>query len=289
MVLSMTGFGTGVAEGEKRVTIEMKSVNHRYLDLFIRMPKGYLMLEDVVRREVSQRLHRGRIEVFVSIEDFEDKPRNVKIDWGLVRGYEAALRELEKALHISYRAEGEHIIRQPDVLVAEEVGADVVEPLLKEALQKAIDSLISMRIAEGGNLAGDLRQRIQVLRNMSSEIRARVPQVVESYKDKLSQRIAELLQGVVVDEERLAMEVALFADRSNITEEIVRIGSHLDQFSLILEQDEPIGRKLDFLVQELQREFNTIASKASDAEISQMVVEAKAELEKIREQVQNIE
>jgi len=289
MVLSMTGFGTGVAEGEKRVTIEMKSVNHRYLDLFIRMPKGYLMLEDVVRREVSQRLHRGRIEVFVSIEDFEDKPRNVKIDWGLVRGYEAALRELERALHISYRAEGEHIIRQPDVLVAEEVGADVVEPLLKEALQKAIDSLISMRIAEGGNLAGDLRQRIQVLRNMSSEIRARVPQVVESYKDKLSQRIAELLQGVVVDEERLAMEVALFADRSNITEEIVRIGSHLDQFSLILEQDEPIGRKLDFLVQELQREFNTIASKASDAEISQMVVEAKAELEKIREQVQNIE
>lgn len=289
MVLSMTGFGTGVAEGEKRVTVEMKSVNHRYLDLFIRMPKGYLMLEDVVRREVSQRLHRGRIEVFVSIEDFEDKPRNVKIDWGLVRGYEAALRELERALHISYRAEGEHIIRQPDVLVAEEVGADVVEPLLKEALQKAIDSLISMRIAEGGNLAGDLRQRIQVLRNMSSEIRARVPQVVESYKDKLSQRIAELLQGVVVDEERLAMEVALFADRSNITEEIVRIGSHLDQFSLILEQDEPIGRKLDFLVQELQREFNTIASKASDAEISQMVVEAKAELEKIREQVQNIE
>lgn len=289
MVLSMTGFGTGVAEGEKRVTVEMKSVNHRYLDLFIRMPKGYLMLEDVVRREVSQRLHRGRIEVFVSIEDFEDKPRNVKIDWGLVRGYEAALRELERALHISYRAEGEHIIRQPDVLVAEEVGADVVEPLLKEALQKAIDSLISMRIAEGGNLAGDLRQRIQVLRNMSSEIRARVPQVVESYKDKLSQRIAELLQGVVVDEERLAMEVALFADRSNITEEIVRIGSHLDQFSLILEQDEPIGRKLGFLVQELQREFNTIASKASDAEISQMVVEAKAELEKIREQVQNIE
>lgn len=289
MVASMTGFGTGIAEGDKRVTIEMKSVNHRYLDVFVRLPKGYLMLEEVIRREIAHHLHRGRIEVFVTIEDFGEKAKNVTIDWGLVKGYEAALQELEQRLQISFRPEGDHIIRQPDVLVVEEVGTDVVEPLLKEALHQAIDNLLQMRLTEGQNLVRDLRQRLQTLRQMCSEIRTRVPQVVESYRDKLSQRISELLQGVVVDQERLAMEVAIFADRCNITEELVRIGSHLDQFNLILEQNEPIGRKLEFLVQELQREFNTIASKASDAEISQLVVEAKAELEKIREQVQNVE
>lgn len=272
-----------------RVTVEIKSVNHRYLDVFIRIPRGYMILEDAIRQEVSSRLTRGRVEVVVTIEDFSEKGRTVKIDWGLIKGYEGALMELERTLGIHYQARGEHILSQPDVFIVEETSSQQIEPLLRQALAEALDHLVAMRLAEGDNLAKDLRGRLQKLRTIVSSLKERTPEIVAVYHNRLKERISELLGEVPVDEDRLALEVAIFADKTNVAEELVRLESHLNQFENVLRQPGSIGRKLDFLTQEIQRELNTIAAKANDATASQLVVEGKAELEKIREQVQNIE
>ncbi len=289
MVLSMTGYGMGVAEDKTRVTVEIKTVNHRYLDLFLRLPRGYMSLEDVVRQEISDRLSRGRVEVVVTIEDFTTADRTVKIDWGLVKGYEAALMELERTLGVHYQARGEHILQQPDVLVAEQTSTEDVEPVLRTAISQALDNLITMREREGANLSQDLQQRIEKLQEMASLLKEKAPEIVTAYQTRLQDRISELMGQVPVDPDRVALEVAIFADKTNVTEELVRLESHLTQFQSILEQSGPIGRKLDFLTQEIQRELNTTASKANDSTVSQLVVDGKAELEKIREQVQNIE
>ena len=257
------------------MTVEIKTVNHRYLDFFIRVPRGFMSFEDVVRQEVSQRLHRGRAEIVVTVEDFADTNRTVTIDWGLVKGYEAALKELEKTLGIHYQARGEHILQQPDVLIPESVAPEDVEPTLREAMHRALDNLLAMRAREGEALAQDILQRVAKLEALTQQLREQAPKVVASYHQKLKERVAELVQQVPVDEERLALEVAIFADKTNVTEELVRLDSHLNQFRTILQQEGPIGRKLDFLIQEIQRRLNTTASKANDSTASQLVVEGR--------------
>lgn len=286
----MTGFGTGAcASGEFGVKVELRSVNHRYLDVVARLPKGYQGLEERVRRIAQGLLHRGRLEIFVSIEEYRGKRRTVTLDKGLLEGYLKALREAAEEHSLSGALTADMLLALPDLFQVEEAEADAEEvwPLLERALREAFDELRGMRDAEGERLEKEILGRLAALSGLIDRIEERAPQVVSEYRAKLEGRIGQLLQEAPVDEQRIALEVALFAERANIAEEITRARSHLEQFREVCRQGAGVGRKLDFLIQELHREVNTIASKAAD--LASLVVEAKAELEKIREQVQNVE
>lgn len=288
---SMTGYGRAVASaGDRTATVEVRSVNHRFLDLSVRLPRSLAGLEDRVRSTVQERIQRGRVEIFVTVEDHAPGDRRVKIDRGLLLALRAALEEARDVLGTSEPIQLAHVLGFPDVLQVEEPAADldgwwaVVRPALVEALH----GVAAMRAREGQALAADIVARLGRLHAIAQQVSGRAPRVVQEAATRLEQRLAELApQGI--DPQRLAQEVAIIADRCDISEELARIDSHLRQLQSLTDQPGPVGRKMDFLVQELHREWNTIGSKASDAQISQWVVEAKAELEKVREQVQNIE
>jgi len=288
----MTGFGRGEQLGlGYHFSIEIKSVNHRYQEIMVKIPRNFNLLEERIRKIIQEKTQRGRIEVYVNVKETEEKERFVKVDKELALSYDKSLKELANFLDTTYTTDVYSLVSLPEILSVEEQETDIeaVWPYIETAVQEALTQLIAMRKNEGEKLAQDLLQRLDELRDLTEQIKQRSPLVVSEYQEKLRQRLAVMLTDTSLDENRLLMEVALFADRASITEELVRLESHIEQFVEALQQQQPIGRKLDFLVQEMNRETNTIGSKANDLVISHLVVEGKSQLEKIREQVQNIE
>lgn len=293
VIRSMTGYGRGeVSDGSQRVVVELRSVNHRYTDIFIKLPKSLAALEDRLRQKVGDRVFRGRVEIFVTWEEYGEKERSVKVNLPLAAAYWQALRELQQRLGLAESPRLENLLALPELFAQqeEEVDLEAAWSLLAQAGNKALDELIAMRGTEGGKLVEDIIHRIGRIEHFIERIEGRAPEILNDYRRRLRERITELLGGEApVDEGRLELEVALFADRSNATEEVVRLESHLRQMRDVLRDEAVVGRKLDFLLQEMNREINTIGSKANDAETARLVVEVKSELEKIREQMQNVE
>ncbi|HWP96203.1 MAG TPA: YicC/YloC family endoribonuclease [Syntrophomonadaceae bacterium] len=292
MVRSMTGFGRAqVNRSGYMVNCEVKAVNHRYLDIGLRISRRYNMLEERIKEEIKRRLSRGRVELSFNIEKTEDSRRNIKLDKGLAMAYYNNLKELAENLNISQEISLIDLFRLPEVfnLDDEEENLELLWELVRDALDQAITGLLEMRRKEGANLASDIEQRSGQILVMVEILEQRSPQVVKEYDEKLRNRIADLVAAGTLDEQRLIQEVVLFADKTNVTEEIVRLKSHLQHLDEMLETGDAIGRKCDFLIQELFREINTVASKANDLDMNRIVIEVKAELEKIREQIQNIE
>lgn len=290
----MTGFGRGeFQDNEHRLIVEIKAVNHRYNEIVIRMPKNLGPLEDKIRRSVSNLLVRGRIDVFITMDEYGQKKKAVRIDKELAIAYNKALKDLGDLFSISVNDNIQQIAKFPDVIKVEEVTEDVLIlwPKLTHAVKIALTNLMSMRLAEGRNIQQDLVLRITDIESYITAVEKRAPQVLVEYKEKILGRMRELLAtiGEEPDAGRLLQETAIFADRTSITEELVRLKSHLTQFRVALNADDAVGRKLDFIVQEINRETNTIASKANDFNVANIVVEIKSEIEKVREQIQNIE
>lgn len=295
MFKSMTGFGRGeFLDSDHRFIVEIRSVNHRFNDIVIRIPKHLGGLEDRVRKCIAGTLARGRIDVVITADDFIERRRTVRVDKGLADAYYKAVREISATCGLDVRDVSAYdIARFPDVLKVEEIAEDLetLWPKLEEAIGLALSNLMAMRTAEGESLHRDLSVRIERIRGLGAEIARRAPAIVEEYREKLRERCREILSEVnaAPDEGRLLQEVAIMADRTNITEELVRLDSHLDQFSQAMRGETAVGRKLDFILQELNREANTIGSKSNDVSTSGLMVELKSEIEKVREQIQNIE
>ena len=289
-MLSMTGYGRAMRELDGRqLTIELKSVNHRFLDLSFRMPRNLMFLEDDARKLIGARLSRGHVDVFMTYRNMRSDARKVQVDRALFDAYASALSSLTDS-GVEDDRSLMSIARLPDVLVVTEAeeDQDALRALLKETLDAALDQLIEMRRREGAEMKKDLAFRTDRIEEMTNAVEARYPDTVEEYTRRLRASIEELI-GRNVDETRLLTEVAVMADRSAIAEETVRLHAHIAQLRECLEKAEPVGRRIDFLVQELNREVNTISSKSQDVPITQLVVSMKAEIEKLREQLQNIE
>lgn len=292
MVSSMTGFGRASVEIDNReMTVELKSVNHRYLDIGFRLPRYLGFLEDVIRRELSASLTRGHVDVFINYKNNRSDAKSVSVDMALLTAYLEAAREAGSVAGLDDDITLSAALKLPDVTSINEADEDMdaVSALAVAALNEAVKGLKAMRIREGQTLAADMLARAELIKDIAARISLRAPEVVKEYKQKLTDRISELLEKTPVDESRIAMEVAIFADKASIDEELVRLSSHVEQLKHMLNGDDAAGRKLDFIVQEMNREFNTIGSKANDAEIVKCVIEGKGEIEKLREQVQNIE
>lgn len=289
---SMTGYGKGSASIDGReMTVELKSVNHRYLDVGMRLPRLLSFLEDPIRSALSSRLSRGHVDVFVNYRNLRSDARSVDIDVPLLTAFVAAARQANLSLALRDDLSLTAALRLPDVSNVREADEDndALLALLSSAISGAIDALLVMRRQEGERLSVYLSNCTDTVESLTNQIAVRAPIVVEEYRVKLNERITNLLGTVEVDRARLATEVALFADKASIDEEISRLHSHIAQMRSLLADPEPAGRKLDFVVQEMNREFNTIGSKANDGELTKLVLTGKAEIEKIREQVQNIE
>lgn len=289
-MLSMTGYGRAMREVDGRtLTIELKSVNHRFLDLAFRMPRNLMFLEDEARKRIGARLARGHVDVFMIYRNQRSDARKVSVDRALFDAYATALEGLRDC-GVQDDRTLMSIARLPDVMTVTEAeeDQDALCALLRETLDEALDALLVMRAREGAEMKKDLAARATHIEEMTLQIEARYPQTVEEYTRRLRASIEELI-GQSVDETRLLTEVAVMADRSAIAEETVRLKAHIAQLRECLEKDEPVGRRIDFLVQELNREVNTISSKSQDVPITQLVVSMKAEIEKLREQLQNIE
>lgn len=287
---SMTGYGRANVERDGRqMTIELKSVNHRFLDLAFRMPRNLMFLEDAARKAIGARLSRGHVDVFVTYKNLRTDARTVSVDRALFDAYAQALEALSGGALQDDRSLMA-IARMPDVVtvVEAEEDRDAVTGLMLEALEQALSQLVAMRLHEGEAMKQDLLQKTAAIESMTAAIEARYPQTVEEYRRRLRETVIELM-GQEPDETRLMMEVALMADRSAIAEEIVRLNSHVQALRRLFEEEVPIGRRIDFIVQELNRETNTISSKSQDIPITRLAVDMKAEIEKLREQLQNVE
>jgi len=297
MIRSMTGFGRGeYADDVSKVTVEIRSVNHRYLDIFVRMPRKYAFAEEAVKEAVKERASRGKVEVGIMVDNTGQSDSDVKLDTELAAKYYDALSELLSAFDFGdeSRVSLSLLSRMPDVIktTAAEEDEEAVTARLLAATEKALDDFCAMRETEGEKLAADLLARADTVEDLRSRIEERAPDIGREYAEKFRARIGELLDGVYeVPEERVALEAAVFADKANITEELVRLDSHVSQLRSFLKTggNEAIGKKIDFLIQEMNREANTIGSKSNDREITSLMLDLKAEIEKIREQVQNIE
>ncbi|WP_018756548.1 YicC/YloC family endoribonuclease [Paenibacillus terrigena] len=294
MVFSMTGFGHSARHfGGYRVQIEIKSVNHRYCETVIRLPREWTCYEDVLKRIVQHRLGRGRIDIFINKEKEEDALNTPHINWSAAHSYVQAASALRERFGFTDTLTLNQLMQMPDVLVAREdstLANEEVEEHLVAGLQEALNGLCEMRAREGHHLAEDTGSRLTTLEAIHQELVLLAPTVVSEYRTKLRQRLADLQDATFkFDEHKFGMELALFAERCNIDEELTRLKSHFGQCRTLLQMHEPIGRKLDFLIQEMNREVNTIGSKANHLALVNRVVDMKAELEKIREQVANME
>ncbi|MCM8710562.1 YicC family protein [Clostridium sp. SYSU_GA19001] len=292
MLKSMTGFGRGsIEESGKSFIVEIKSVNHRYLDLNIKMPRNLISLEEKIRNTISKMISRGKVDVFITLNSFASNNAIANFNYLLADSYVECLQEIKDRYNVKDDISVSLISRFPEVITLnqQEEDLDKVWSSLSTPLNEAISLLIAMREREGLKLKEDIIKRCDYIKDCIDKISKRSPMIVKEYKEKLEKRINDLLNDTAVDESRLALEVALFADKVNIDEEIVRLNSHLIQLKETLELNESIGRKLDFIVQEMNREINTIASKANDLELVNIVLSLKNEVEKIREQVQNVE
>ncbi len=292
MTKSMTGFGRGSREEEgKSFIIEVKSVNHRYLDLNIRMPRNLTSLEERIRKSVTEKISRGKIDVYITQNVIASTNVAANFNFALADSYIKCLKEIKDRYDIRDDISVSLVARFPDVITINQKEEDIekIWNSLSCALEDALAMLIAMREREGLKLKEDILSRCSYITELLNKIAERAPSISVEYKEKLNKRVKELLNDAKLDESRIAMEVAIFADKSNVDEEIVRLNSHIVQMRETLELAEPIGRKLDFIIQEMNRETNTIASKANDLELTNTVLNMKNEIEKIREQVQNVE
>jgi uncharacterized protein (TIGR00255 family) len=292
MVLSMTGFGRGKAEDDSReINVELKTINHRYLDINLRMPRSMSALEDDTRKRIQQSVSRGRVEVYIGYKSKAQDQITVTVNEPVANAYIDAFRTLAEKFGIEEKPDLSILSGISDIftITEQEEDEDALRELLFSALDEAMQVLMQMREKEGRFLAEDIQERSVAISGMVDAIEKQSPSVVEDYRKKLEQRLKDLLKSTDLDEARFNTEVAYFADRSNITEEIIRLRSHIGQLQQTLKAGGPIGRKLDFIVQEMNREANTIGSKSSDITITNQVVEIKSEIEKIREQIQNLE
>jgi len=293
MIRSMTGFGRGEeSDGMRNFSVEIKTVNHRYNEIVIKMPKHLLHLEEKVKKHIKKFISRGRVEVYISVEYLDDTTIDVNVNIPLAMAYKRGMESILNELKIEDDVKLSHLMTLPEIVKTErkDTDEDVVWNCLSKALDVALENVMKMRTVEGVALKKDIVSQLNNLEILIGEIEKRAPLVVLEYKEKLKDRVAKLIdEGSDLDEERLNYEVVLFADKSDINEEVVRFKSHISQFIQSLELTDPVGRKLDFLIQEMNREINTIGSKANDLEIINNVVNIKSQLEKIREQVQNVE
>ena len=293
MIRSMTSFGRSSSEeGEKRVfTVEMKSVNSRYLDINIRIPKTLISLEEEIRKMINNSLNRGKVDVFINLKNYNDGSGIPKVDINLAQGYLECLKEIETKLDVKNDISVMQIARFPEVItvVEEEDKIEEVWKELKPLINDSLDMMIGMREVEGNKLKEDILSKISVIEELVSKVEEFADTIPKAFKMKLEERVKELLGNVDIDESRIAMEVCMLADKATVDEEIIRLRSHINQVRETLNLNEPIGRKLDFIVQEMNRETNTIGSKSSDIQMTNIVIDIKNILEKIREQVQNIE
>ena len=292
MIKSMTGFGAGDAEtADFKVHIEVKAVNQRFLETNYHMPYSMNMFENQLTKKIKEYASRGKLDINIRFQDLRDKAVTVKVDKGLVAAYGQALQEISSQLELSAPVTAAQIASYPDVLKLNEENADLeaAQPVLMQAMGQALESFVAMREAEGQNIQRDLLARIDTLENFVGELEKLAPEIVAAYRQRLENLLREYLAKEDIEESRIIQEVALFTDKVNYTEETVRLRSHFDQFRQIITAGEPVGRKLDFLIQEMNREINTVASKANSAGAAQFVVDVKSEIEKIREQIQNIE
>lgn len=287
----MTGFGRGeYVSNDRKMTVEIKSVNHRYCDINIRMPKKISFLENNIRNYIKQRISRGKIDIYISYEDNSEGNECIKLNEDLISQYLKYFEIISEKYGLDNDIKVSHMTRYPDVITLEEQQMDeeLLWDIMQHAVEIAVDKLIETRATEGELLKKDIIQKLNTINTLVQNIKERAPYVVEEYKIKLENRINELLKNSI-DESRLAVEVAIFADKCCVDEEIVRLESHIEHMKETLDKNIPIGRKLDFLLQEMNRESNTILSKSNDVTISNNGLELKTEIEKIREQIQNIE
>ncbi len=292
MIRSMTGYGRAQGEVDGReILVEIKSVNHRYFEIASRVPRGYGFLEEKIKTYLQSRLSRGKIDVYVALEAEEDSEAEVQINHPLALGYLNALKELAERYELRNDVTVPILSRFPDILTVHKKPEDeeAVWSAVKTKLDEALEGFLLMREHEGDRLKADILSRSDTILSIVSEIEIRSPETVNEYRNRLENKVRELLQSTSIDDQRILTETAIFADKIAVAEETVRLRSHISQLHKMLESEEAIGRKLDFLVQEMNREANTIGSKATDAKIAYMVVDIKAEIEKIREQIQNIE
>ncbi len=292
MLKSMTGYGRCERIGEtKKVTVELKSVNHRFSDYNIKVPRQYGFLEDRVRQYLSTRIARGKIDVYVSLENIGEADKVITVNEELVGNYVELLKSIGDKFSLTNDVTVSTIAGFGDIFRSEPKRDDeeTLWAMVLDVLAEATDAFVEMRKREGGRIEADLRARVEYMKSLAEEVDKRSPQVVEEYKERLYNKIKELLDGNEPDDARILTEVAIFADKVAVNEETVRLASHYDEFFAIMDSDEPAGRKLDFLIQEINREVNTIGSKASDLDVAKIVVTLKGEIEKLREQIQNIE
>lgn len=291
-LLSMTGYGSakGSVEGQE-ITVELKSVNNRYLDCSVRLPRNFLFAEDTVKRAVSAGVSRGKVDVFVSAQASQDSGTVVSVNEELARGYRDAVVRIAETLGLESGLNAFSLARFPDVLTVErrELDKDKAAAALSEITAKAVEEFNAMREREGERLRRDMLGKLETIEGLVSVVEERSPQTVKEYRERLEARLRDILADRSLDEQRVITEAAIFADRTAVDEETVRLRSHIAQFRTMLEEGSPIGRKMDFLVQEFNRESNTIGSKCSDASLAKVVVDLKSEIEKIREQLQNVE
>ncbi|WP_303815002.1 YicC/YloC family endoribonuclease [Acidaminococcus timonensis] len=298
MVQSMTGYGRGaVVEKDFSFSIEIKTVNHRYTELNLRLPRFLNPVENRIRKLLLAKIQRGHVDVFINASYTGTEGRKVTIDKGLAKAYHDSLEELTSLLQIPAETGQQElffIADRPDVLVPAEADIDLdsLWPGMESAVNEALDHLVAMRRTEGENISRDVAARIGRIESQLETLQQRAPETVKAYRERLTRQLKELLADAgtgPLDESRIIQETAIYADRVNVTEEMVRLHSHLDQFNRLLAEEKPVGRRMDFLVQEMNREANTIASKAGDAQMIQTIVDMKSEIEKVREQIQNIQ
>lgn len=291
MIKSMTGYGRASSSSDAgEITIEIKSVNHRFRDISSKLPSKLSFLDSQIRKEIEKVVTRGKVDTFIS---FDNKGESIalEVNLPLAKEYYRVVTNLKKELALDSDITLSQLASLKDIIKSSEVPLDEasMRDLLFPVLSQALASLDDMRLKEGETLKKDLLDRLSAIAGLSKEIESRQPEQTRIYAEKLMKRVGDLSEGIEIDQSRIAQEVAIMAEKSDVTEEVVRLDSHLNQFRELLDSGESIGRKLDFLIQEMNREINTIGSKSNDAEISREVVEMKAEVEKIREQVQNIE
>ncbi len=293
MIFSMTGYGRGEVETQiHKLVIEIKSVNHRYSEVLVKMPKKLNMFEDRIKNKVKNNISRGRLEIFINFEEQVGEDYEISPNFAVIDQYVGTLKLMKERYGLKDEIRLDMIARYPDALsiTYKEADEETIWNLLSDALDKAVGALMAMRKKEGDQLAEDVLGRVANIQDILSKIERQTPQLVEAYELRLTERIKELLTDVAeIDENKIAHEVAIFADKTNIAEELVRLKSHFIQIQDIFKTGGAIGRKLDFLIQEMNREINTIGSKSPDLNIANAVIEVKSEIEKIREQIQNIE
>ena len=293
MIRSMTGFGHGEVSNDKnqKVTVEMKSVNHRYCDISLKLPKKLAMFEANIRNIMKEYASRGKIDIYVSYEDLSETAVSLHYNQAMAEEYMQVFKKMQEDFNIETTITAEALAKYPEVVTIEEVQQDeeVWWELLEAALRQAAEKFVETRTIEGANLKRDLLGKLDQMAADVTFIEERSPQIIAEYRSKLEEKVKEFLEDSTIEENRIAAEVTLYADKIAVDEEIVRLQSHISSMTDVLESDESIGRKLDFMAQEMNREANTILSKSSDVDLADHAIELKTNVEKVREQIQNIE